>query len=444
MKGQITQINVNTNVNSVVMPENLKIGLMIAEHRKKCNQMGCPFDYFAFAFGQSPFHVAPVLKKALENSACYSHYSAAEGIYELQASIADFNKRFFSVNADPSQIFVGHGTKGIIFTIFSIIDADVIIPSPSWVSYVPQLKFLNHKYFVYYLTKETSFRIDPAHLDKYLDGLSSDRQKLLLLNNPNNPTGVVYSRKELEKIVNVCRNHNTLILADEIYALTTYDIKKFTSVRELYPEGSFITNGLSKDRSAGGYRLGYCILPDKCTEKMRSAFKKIAATIYTNVSTPTQYAAAEAYRESESLDEYFKITRAIHRIMGENLSREFDNIEGLHVTKPKGGFYFFVDFNDLSELLEQKQVYVSNDLSLDLVKHPYHIATVTGDACLLQPDNFGARIAFVDYDGEKAYHKYVKNQPITASEEIDFINEVAPRMLKGASMLKQWVEDLKK
>ncbi|MFV2016209.1 MAG: pyridoxal phosphate-dependent aminotransferase, partial [Candidatus Heimdallarchaeota archaeon] len=395
MSGNISSINVKHNVDSVIMPENVKIGLMIAEHRKMCNSINCPFDYYAYAFGQSPFHVPAPLEDALKRSAKYGHYSAADGIKELKSSISEFNKRHFDVDVDSSQVFVGHGTKGIIFTIFSIIDADVIIPSPAWVSYVPQLKFLNQKYYVYRVVKENNYRIDPDNLSTYLMSLPVNKQRLLLLNNPNNPTGVVYSRNELEKIVTVCRNNNTLILSDEIYALSTYEIEKFTSVRTLYPEGSFITNGLSKDRSAGGYRLGYAIIPDKCSEKLASAFKKIAATIYTNVSTPTQFAAVEAYKPSKIIEEYFEVTRDIHRIMGTNLSREFDNIDGLHATKPAGGLYFFVDFNDLTPYLQKKGIPTSNDLALGLVKHPYHIATVTGDSCLLQPEDFGARIAFV-------------------------------------------------
>ncbi len=88
------------------------------------------------------------------------------------------------------------------------------------------------------------------------------------------------------------RNY-ALILADEIYALSTYDMNDFTSLAQLYPEGAFVTNGLSKDRSAGGYRLGSCILPQQDSDRLVKDFTKVAATVYTNVSTPTQYAAVD-------------------------------------------------------------------------------------------------------------------------------------------------------
>jgi len=193
---------------------------------------------------------------------------------------------------------------------------------------------------------------------------------MLILNNPHNPTGIVYSRQELEKITEVCRKHNILVLADEIYALDTYDMKNFTSMGLVYPEGSFITNGLSKDRSAGGYRLGSCILPTTNTEKLQKDFKKVAATVYTNVSTPTQYAAIKAYEPNDEIDEYINITRQIHRIMGQYLNDEWNKVDGIKATRPDGAFYFFVDFNELAPDLKKNGVKTSNQLgeSLPILK----------------------------------------------------------------------------
>src|SRR5690606_23859830 len=112
------------------------------------------------------------------------------------------------------------------------------------------------------LDPANGYRLDAARLDAFLAALGGGPH-LLVLNNPHNPTGVVLAREELEAIVEVCRRRGTLVVADEIYALATYDAARFVSLRNLYPEGAFVTNGLSKDRSAGGYRLGVCILPDE-------------------------------------------------------------------------------------------------------------------------------------------------------------------------------------
>lgn len=436
-------IKINPHVDTIVMPENLRVGLLVNEYREKCKKGGCPFDYAGFAFGQSPFHVPPHLAKALAEQAGKGSYSAPEGIAILREAIAGFNKRHFSLDVDISRIVVGPGTKSLIFTIFSMITGDVIIPSPSWIGYYPQLRLLRKEYNPFKLLPDLKYKVDPLKLEELLKKMShSEKQHLLIINNPHNPTGALYSRDELTDIANVCRRNNTLVLADEIYALSTYDFSEFTSMGAIYPEGTFVINGLSKDRSAGGYRLGSCILPDQGPDKLKADFTKIAATVYTNVSTPTQYASVKVYEPNEEVEEYISITRNIHRMMGLFMSNEFNKIGGIRCTKPVGTFYFYADFNLLAGKLKEKGVMTSNDLGLSLLSHPHHIATVTGDALMLAPDDYGARIAFVDYDGKSAFKRYEENPPKNKAEENEFVKENAPKMIDGIEMLKKYVDTL--
>jgi aspartate aminotransferase len=439
MKGVV----VDPKVDEISMPENLRVGLFVTEQRKRCSKIGCNAEFYGFGFGQSPFHVPPPLERSLGENARMGHYSAAEGIEELREAISGFNKRHFSLDVDPSRIVVGHGTKGLMYALFSIIGGSFIIPSPSWIGYAPQLKLHGKDYHVFFTKPENGYKIDPLSFSDFLSKLPEE-QHLLILNNPHNPTGAVYSRKELEKIAEVCRMHSTLVLADEIYALTTYRFENFTSMGRIYPEGSFVTNGLSKDRSAGGYRLGSCILPENCSEKLREDFTKVAATVYTNVSTPTQNAAVTAYEPNEEIEEYFRITREVHRIMGTEMSRAFNEIDGIKATTPEGAFYFLADFNDLLDDLELKGVKTSNDLARSIIDHPYHITTITGDAIMVKPDDFSARIAFVDYDGKEAFDDFRVDPPKTRSEEAVFARDKAPRMFAGRDMLKKFAEYIKK
>jgi aspartate aminotransferase len=436
------EIEVESNVDKIVMPENLKVGLMIAEQRKKCASVGCHEEYHALGFGQSPFHVPPPLVNALGESAKQGHYSAAEGILELRQAIAGFNKRHFGFDVDPFRIVIGPGTKDLLNTLINMIKGGVIIPSPSWIGYRPQIVLTNKHFHTFHLKPEHNYRIQPDDLDEFVSQIEGE-QHMLILNNPHNPTGIVYSRQELEKITEVCRNHNILVLADEIYALDTYDVSKFTSMGLVYPEGSFITNGLSKDRSAGGYRLGSCILPTTSTEKLQKDYKKIAATVYTNVSTPTQYAAIKAYEPNDEIEEYINITRQIHRIMGHYLSDEWNKVDGIKATHPDGAFYFFADFNELKPDLKKKGVATSNQLGESLLTCPFHLGTVTGDACMLDPDDYGARIAFVDYDGKKTFDNYKQNPPKSTSDEIEFVKQNAPMMVKSVDALRGWIDFIK-
>jgi len=211
----------------------------------------------------------------------------------------------------------------------------------------------------------------------------------------------------------------------------------------IYPEGAFVFNGLSKDRSAGGYRLGTCHLPDADCRKIKDGLKKLAATMYTNITTPVQVAAVEAYKESSEIEKYFAVTREIHRIMGMTIYDQFASIEGLKVTRPDGGFYFYVDFNDLKDELKQAGVNDSNSLSKALISHPHHIATVTGDALLLPADNYGARIAYVDYKGSKVYDAFLADRPASGEEEKNFVEKHAPMMIEGAEAVREFVHSLK-
>ena len=438
----IENILVEPGVDSIIMPENLKVGLMAAEQREKCKLKGCTDRFYGLAFGQSPFHVPGPLVKAMAASASSGHYSAAEGILELREAVAGFNKRHFNLDVDPSRIFIGPGTKHLIDIVFHVVKGDIIIPSPSWIGYYPQVKLMSKQFHTIYLKPEYNYKLQPQDLEQFLTELNKE-QLILVLNNPHNPTGTVYSKAELEALAGVCRKHHVLVLADEIYALTTYKIEDFTSLGNIYPEGAFVTNGLSKDRSAGGYRLGACILPTTCSEKLKEDFKKVAATLYTNVSTPTQYAAISAYQPNAEIEAYFNITREIHRMMGKFLSRGFNSAAGVSATDPGGGFYFFADFNALDENLRRKGVNNSNELGKSLLSHPHHIAVVTGDACMLKPDNFGGRVAFVDYEGKDVYDDYKKNPPKSAADEEAFVNRNAPYMVEVIDVLERYVEYIK-
>lgn len=435
----LNQIQVESQIDKVVMPDNLKVGLMVAEQRKVCASGGCTGEYYGLGFGQSPFHVPPVLSRALADNASLGHYSAAEGIVELREAIAGFNKRHFGLDDDPSRIVVGPGTKDIINTLFGIIKGDVIIPSPSWIGYRPQIHLLNKHFHTYFLKPQHNYKIHPNEFEEFVSKLH-DTQHTLVLNNPHNPTGALYTKSELQKLADVCRKHNVLVLADEIYALDTYDFSQFTSMGTIYPEGTFVTNGLSKDRSAGGYRLGSCVLPTMSSEKLASDYKKVAATIYTNVSTPTQYAAIKAYEPNSEIEDYISNTRQIHKIMGTYLSEEWNSVDGINATKPKGAFYFFADFNQLKESLKKKGVHTSNKLAESLLSCPFHMATVTGDACMLEPDNYGARIAFVDYHGKKTFGDYKDNKPQNHSDELEFVKRSAPLMVRSTDSLREWVK----
>jgi aspartate aminotransferase len=431
---------VDQQVEDIEMPENLKLNTFLQEFHSDCPHPECSFGYYGFAFGQSPFPVPKLIQEALIKNVDKGAYAAVPGIPELRNAISKYNKHYFGMDIAPERIYVGPGTKELIFNLLEVLHGTVILPTPAWLGYLPQIRFLKKNYHM--LPTRANKKISPNDLRKLALRLQ-DRQKILILNNPNNPTGLLYDRLELEEIADVCREQNITIISDEIYALTTYDFSKFVSMGTIYPEGTFVTNGLSKSHAAGGYRLGYVVFPQHAID-LRRQFKKILATEYTAVSTPIQYAAVAGFEISKEMDEYFDVTRNIHQIMGDYTYRALTAIDGVKVTKPDATFYLLADFNTFAHDLQKAKIFTSQKLSESLMVHPYHTAIVGGDSLVLERTDFSARIAYVDYDGAKVYESYQNQKPKTSSEKIEFVKNNAPKIVAGIEMIAKFFEVFRK
>jgi len=431
---------VDQQVEDIELPENLKLNTFLQEFHSDCPHPECSFGYYGFAFGQSPFAVPSPIKEALIKNADKGAYAPVPGIPELREAISRYNKHYFGIDADSQRIYVGPGTKELIFNLLEILHGTVILPTPAWLGYLPQIRFLKKNYHM--LPSRANGKISPNDLRKLALRLH-DRQKILILNNPHNPTGVLYDRLDLEEIADVCREQGITVISDEIYAQTTFDYSKFVSMGKIYPEGTFVTNGLSKSHAAGGYRLGYVIFPQHALD-VRRQFKKILATEYTAVSTPIQHAAVAGFEISSEIDEYFEITRNIHHIVGDYVYHALNEIEGVKANKPEATFYLLADFNSHSTDLQKLKINTSQKLSEALIIHPYHTAIVGGDSLVLERTDYRARIAFVDYDGPKVYDNYKILKPKTPLEKSEFVEKNAPRVVAGIKMIARFFDDVKK
>jgi aspartate aminotransferase len=431
---------VDQQVEDIEMPENLKLNTFLQEFHSDCPHPECNFGFYGFAFGQSPFPVPKIVQEGLIRNANKGAYAAVPGIPELRNAISKYNKYYFGMDITPQRIYVGPGTKELIFNLLEILHGTVILPTPAWLGYLPQIRFLKKNYHM--LPTRANKKISPSDLRKLALRLH-DRQKILILNNPNNPTGLLYDRLELEEIADVCREQLITVISDEIYAQTTYDFSRFVSMGKIYPEGTFVTNGMSKSHAAGGYRLGYVIFPQHAVD-LKSQFKKILATEYTAVSTPIQHAAVNGFEISDEMEEYFEITRNIHKIMGEYTYNALMEIEGIKVTKPEATFYLLADFNGYAPELQAAKITTSQRLSEALIVHPYHTAIVGGDSLVLERTDYSARIAFVDYNGAQVYENYQNQRPKTYSDKIEFAKTNAPKIVAGIKMIGRFFENLKK
>lgn len=421
------------------MPENLKLNTFLQEFSVDCSHPECNFGNYGFAFGQAPFPVPKPVVDALVKNADKGTYAPVSGITELKNAISKYNKHYFHINVDPKRIIVGPGTKELIFNLLELLHGTVILPTPAWLGYLPQIRFLRKNYHMLPVNKDG--KISPNKL-KHLALRLHDRQKILILNNPNNPTGLFYSQLELEEIADVCRQQKITVISDEIYAMTTYDFSQFVSMLQIYPEGTFVTNGLSKSHAAGGYRIGYVLFPQHVVN-FREQFKKILATEYTATSTPIQHAAIAGFENSVEMDDYFKVTRELHKIMGEYTYNRLNEIEGVVTTKPEATFYLLANFNYYADDFAANNIKTSQEFSIALLDHPYHTALVGGDSLVLERTDFSARIAFVDYDGNNAMKNWIAKKPSTASARLEFVHQNAPRIVKGLDMIERFLKDVK-
>jgi len=431
---------VDQQVEDIEMPENLKLNTFLKEFHSECLRPECSFGLYGFAFGQSPFPVPKIVQEALIKNADKGTYAPVPGITELRDAISRYNKHYFGMDISPERIYVGPGTKELIFNLLEVLHGTVILPTPAWLGYLPQIRLLKKNYHM--LPARANKKFSPDDLKKLALRLQ-DRQKILILNNPHNPTGLLYDKLELEEIADVCRDQNIIVISDEIYAQTTYNFSKFISMGKIYPEGTFVTNGLSKSHAAGGYRLGYVIFPQHAVDLKRQ-FKKILATEYTAVSTPIQHAAVAGFEISKEMDDYFDVTRNIHQIMGEYTYHALSTIDGIKTTKPDATFYLLADFNVFATELQKAKINTSQKLSEALIVHPYHTAIVGGDSLVLERTDFSARIAYVDYDGAKVYQNYLDNKPKSTSERVEFVKNNAPKVVAGIEMICRFFSNLRK
>ena len=435
------QLITNENIEAIRMPENLALAMKVMQFRMKCQEMGCTYDYAHFAFGGSPFPVPDAVQDALRSHSGDGEYLPAVGIEPLRKQIARFWRQHFDVEINPNRVVVMPGSKQAIYQTLALFEGPVMLQQPSWVGYLPIAQLLNKTIVELPTAADGGYRVTAAALDNVAKATAAD-QSFLILNSPNNPTGAVYTEDELAAIVEVCRKHNVLVISDEIYSLITYSGERYTSIAKLYPEGTFVATGISKYAGAGGYRLGFAILPDNCTEEQVLNFQKVGAATYTNASAPIQFAAVAAFGLDESMNRYIDAQREIHRIMTTDLSRRFSELSGVEATTPEGSFYFFADFEGLRSKLESHEIRTGMELEQVLYGHPHHIAMVAGESLLMPEESLTFRVASVDYDGRAAMAAYLEEPPEDDSSERAFVEAHAPRLLMGVERLRRFIDSL--
>ncbi|HET6873112.1 MAG TPA: pyridoxal phosphate-dependent aminotransferase [Sporolactobacillaceae bacterium] len=263
-------------------------------------------------------------------------YTATAGLAELKQAIVDRLKNDQGLTYTPGQIIVTSGAKNALYLVFqALLDEgdEVLIPSPYWVSYPEQVKLAGGVPVYVEGYEVNHFKVTVEQLKKAL----TDRTKVLIINSPSNPTGMIYKKEELQAIGQFCLEHNLYIISDEIYNKLVYDGAKAGSIAELSPElqkQTIIINGVSKSHAMTGWRIGFAA----GDQELIKAMTNIASHSTSNPTSIAQYGALEAYTGSQEQVEVMR------KAFEDRLNYSFErliNIPGLTCVKPKGAFYLF-------------------------------------------------------------------------------------------------------
>lgn len=388
-------------------------------------------------FGQSPFPVHQNIQNALRANAHQKEYLPTKGLPELCHAIAKFQKDQFNQSFSPENILVGPGSKELIFQAIFCLEGDIYVPTPSWVSYGPQLNLKGKELIPIETLVENSYKMLPKDLDEALSRQPRDKQKVLIFNNPSNPTGALYHKEEIEALSHVARKHRLIIISDEIYALINFTNESYYSFHHSYPEGTIVTGGISKSHGAGGYRLGFLALPDNFGPLLNSLCTLISET-FSAVSSPIQYAALAVFNNDPQILETITKERDILKIASDYIYQHLISL-GARVSKPEGAFYLFPQFFDFKEKLNRAGIHSDKELAQRLFSEK-GVATLPGSDFYYGPEAFGLRIANVDFNGEEVFKAYEKNFDI--NDPNSFVEKYCPNLKLGMEGIESFFSKL--
>ncbi|MDK2784718.1 MAG: aspartate aminotransferase [Bacillota bacterium] len=334
-------------------------------------------DILSFTVGEpdfdTPEHIAEAGITAIREG--FTRYTPAAGIPELKEAICVKLKRENGLDYDPADVVVSNGAKHAIYNALqALIDEgdEVIIPAPYWVSYTEMVKLNGGVPVVVPTRAEDGFKLTPSSLKAAI----TPRTKAIFINSPNNPTGAVYSRAELEALAEILVAHGIVIIADEVYEKLLYDGATFTSVAALGPEVKDLTvtiNGVSKTYAMTGWRIGYAAAP----RELAQAMANIQSHATSNPNSIAQKAAVAALMGPQEpvrrmLDEFAR--RRERMVAGINA------LPGFKCRKPEGAFYIFADVSELFGRTLRGQKITGSVSLAELLLVEAHVAVVPGAA----------------------------------------------------------------
>ena len=320
----------------------------------------------------TPEHIKEAAKRAIDEN--FSKYSPVPGYVELRKAITDKLKNENGLQYSTNEILVSNGAKqSVCNTVMALVNdgEEVIIPAPYWVSYPQMVKLAGGVPVIVEAGFEQNFKMTPEQLEAAI----TPKTRMIILCSPSNPTGSVYSAKELEALAEVVKRHDGLyVLADEIYEHINY-VGKHSSIAHVdgMRERTIIVNGVSKAYAMTGWRIGFIAAP----EWIVKACNKLQGQYTSGPCSVSQKAAEAAYTTSQECVETMRKAFERRRDLIVELASQ---IPGLEVNKPEGAFYLFPKCSSFfGKSYNGRTINNSTDFAMFLLEVG-HVATVGGDA----------------------------------------------------------------
>jgi len=394
-------------------------------------------EVFKLGLGQSPFPVPEPVVEELRCQAFQKEYLPVKGLWRLRRAVADFQRRSQGTTSSWHDVLIGPGSKELMFLLQLVYYGDLVIPTPSWVSYAPQARIIGRNVRWLTTSPEDDWRLMPDQLAA-LCRKDPDRPRIVIINYPSNPTGATYRATRLKELAQVAREYRVVLLSDEIYG-ELHHKGQHVSIARFYPEGTIVSSGLSKWCGAGGWRLGTFTFP-RSLAWLRDAMSAVASETFTSTSAPIQYAAVRAFQGGIEIERYLWRSRKILGALGRWGAKRLE-AAGLSVTVPAGAFYLFPDFTPLTGKLRARGIDDSDTLCARLLEET-GVAILPGSAFGRPPDELTARIAYVDFDGARAL---AAAEQLDRAETVDegFLRTYCGSILTAVERIEHWANGSK-
>jgi len=340
------------------------------------------FDVIDFSVGEpdfnTPKHICDAVLDALKQG--MTKYTIVDGTNELKSSIVDKLKRENNLEYKANEVTVGTGAKQVIFNAMAAslnLGDEVIIPTPSWVSYADIVCMFDGVPVFVETKMENNFILQAEDLQKAI----TSKTKWIILNSPSNPTGSVYQEVDLLAIAEVLRkNLHVNLMTDDIYEHIIFDNLKYINILNIAPDLAdriFIINGVSKAYCMTGFRIGY----GACKNiKLINAIRTIQSQSTSSPNSLAQYAAQIALNSPESMIEIMKM-RKIMQERRDFVYKKLSNIHGIKSLKGQGAFYAFSSIESLiGKTTKSGKIINSGSDFCDALLEKKHVATVCGEA----------------------------------------------------------------